>query len=177
MAHLWLHDASADWVVLPLEEDAYAIAEVRPDELSVQPASAPAAARAVLVRSSAGDAEAWFALAPPSGDVLVNGLPLTLGLRALRDRDEIGVPGQGSFFFSTEMLARTVPFPGAPQPIMCPRCLQEIGPGVSAVRCPRCGVWYHASAELPCWTYAETCQLCPQLTAQDAGYRWTPEDL
>ena len=40
----------------------------------------------------------------------VNGLPLALGIRALNDRDEI-VAGVHRMFFSTEELARVMPFP------------------------------------------------------------------
>ena len=45
----------------------------------------------------------------------------------------------------------------------------------SAVRCPQCGIWYHQHDQLPCWTYAPACGFCPQSTALDAGFAWTPE--
>ena len=48
--------------------------------------------------------------------------------------------------------------------------------GTPAVQCPACGRWFHQSAELPCWTYSDHC-LCPQPTALDCGYQWTPHGL
>jgi hypothetical protein len=183
MAHLWLQDASARWAVLPLEADAYAVVEGPAHTLRARPAAGESEARALLLRAAAGEPapsageppHAWFALAVPGRGVSCNGLPLVLGLHALSDRDELRVAGAGSLFFSSETLARPAPFPGSPHPVSCPRCLQEIGAGTPAVRCPQCGVWHHQSPELPCWTYARTCQLCSQPSDLEAGYRWSPE--
>jgi hypothetical protein len=119
----------------------------------------------------------WFAVADEGAEIVVNGLPLRLGVRALSDRDEIRVAGAGTVFFSTETLARPVPFPGGPHPVSCARCHQDITPGVAAVRCPRCGVWHHECDALHCWTYESHCQLCAQPSALDAGFGWSPEDL
>lgn len=124
---------------------------------------------------AAGGKEAWLLLAAP-GQALVNGQPVWLGLRVLRDRDEIQFTGGGSLFFSTESLARVMDFPGAPKQVFCPRCRDRIEPG-PAVKCPACGVWHHQLGDRPCWTYAETCALCPQPTALNAGFQWTPERL
>ena len=177
MPHLWIHDGPDAWVVLPLEADAYALAALAPHGLTALPASEAGAARVLLARGGEGDRGSWVAVAPTDGDVRVNGLPLALGVRALSDRDEIRVSGAGAVFFSTEVLARSVPFPGASHPVSCPRCMKPIETGVAAVRCPKCGVWHHSTDELPCWTYNPTCQLCDQVSALDAGYGWSPAEL
>jgi hypothetical protein len=70
------------------------------------------------------------------------------------------------------------PYPGAEQPAFCPRCKQRLERADLAVKCPRCRAWHHQSEKFPCWTYDSTCALCQhQLTALDAGYSWTPEEL
>jgi hypothetical protein len=131
----------------------------------------------------------WHVLAPPGADVRVNGLPLRVGMRRLRDRDEILLRGAASgradtpaaarMFFSTERLAMVVVFPEGKKTTRCARCKQPILPGSDAVQCPAetCLHWHHQSDELPCWTYAERCAMCDQPTQLDADYRWTPEDL
>jgi hypothetical protein len=114
-------------------------------------------------------------VAPSGTPLMVNGLPLRAGLRTLQDRDELRVPGLGPLYFSTERIARIEPLPTEPDALSCPRCRDRIAAGSPAVRCPGCGLWHHQTEDRPCWTYAETCALCPQPTAADAGYRWTPE--
>jgi hypothetical protein len=156
MAHLWLfEDGPADaggWSPRPLEGDSLAVAP------------------ALLLDA----AEGWVVVGPPA--VSVNGSRLDLGIRVLRDRDELRAGG-GRVFFSTETLAVVVPFPGAGKPTFCPRCKLEIALGSPVVRCPGCGVYHHQSEEFPCWVYAPRCALCDHPTALDAGYRWVPEDL
>jgi hypothetical protein len=162
VAHLWVEEARGRWAVLPLETQRFALG------------------RGVMLRrysSPGGRHEEWCVLSDPTTRIAVNGVPLTTGIRVLDDRDEITAPGRGSVFFSTERLARCEPLPPAERPLVCPRCRQPIAIGSPAVRCPRCALWHHQSAELPCWTYSPTCALCPQPTALDAGFRWTPEDL
>lgn len=119
----------------------------------------------------------WTLLAGRGAGVRVNGLPLALGIRALVDKDEILAGGQ-RLFFSTEELARVVPFPGLAQPAFCPRCKQKIEPSDLAVCCPSCRAWSHQSEKFPCWTYDTTCALCQrQSTALDAGYNFDPATL
>jgi hypothetical protein len=126
--------------------------------------------------ASAGPAT-WVLLAGRATDVRVNGSDLALGIRALQDKDEVTVAGH-RLFFSTEQLAGVAPFAGSEQPAFCPRCKQRLERGEPAVRCPRCHAWHHQSERFPCWNYDSTCALCQeQLTALDAGYSWTPEDL
>jgi hypothetical protein len=177
MAHLWIREPASEWSILSLVEDSYALDVVPPQAFSARPALASGSAQALLVRSAAEEAEAWFVVAPGHGETHVNGLPLVLGVRALSDRDEIRLAGTDPVFFSTETLAVVGPFPGSPQPVICPRCALPIETGGAAVRCPRCGMWHHESDERRCWTYARTCYACPQPTALDAGYSWSPEEL
>jgi hypothetical protein len=137
-------------------------------------AAPPPDVPAHLWRSMTPDGEAWIILG--SAAVRVNGEPLDVGIRVLRDRDELRA-GDRRAFFSTESLAKIVPFPGGERPTFCPRSRLEITPGSPAVACPQCKVWHHQSEELPCWTYSERCATCDQSTALDAGFRWTPECL
>jgi hypothetical protein len=163
MAHLWLREndetSPNDWGVMPLEEGAAAFGP------------------ALLLRCQDASGDLWLLMdaAPPR--VRLNGASLITGIHVLQDRDEITIPGVGRMFFSTEVLARVEPYPGGERPAICPRCKRRIDTATPAVRCPQCGVWHHQSDELPCWTYSDTCALCSQPTALDAGYRWTPEAL
>lgn len=178
MAHLWLKNGSEQWAVLPLEAEAFVLTTKLPQPLqSAQATDEESVSRVVLLRERREAEASWVLISGRERNVQVNGIPLTLGVRVVADRDEISVEGIGSFYFSTEALARVEAFPGAEQALYCPRCKQQVGKDNPAVKCPQCGVWYHQSEDLPCWSYSETCALCPQLTDLDAGYRWTPEEL
>ena len=166
MPHLWIPQ-TPDWFVLPLERDELALADIPPRTDR----------RATLVKASPAGRPDWHLVAEPDSGITVNGFPLLAGLRTLLDRDEIGVPGLGALFFSTERMARIEPLPQTNVEVCCPRCRQPVLPETPAVRCPSCEVWHHASEELACWSYAETCALCRQPTAFDTGYQWTPEEL
>lgn len=165
MAHLWLHEASGDgagkstpggWSPVVLEGDSRVVPSAQ------------------LLRRTSAERGSWVLVGPPA--VRVNGNPLDVGIRVLRDRDEL-LAGGVRTFFSTEALAAVVPFPQSEMPTFCARCKLAIASGAPAVRCPQCGVWHHQSEELPCWTYAPRCALCDQPTALDAGFRWVPEEL
>jgi hypothetical protein len=169
------------WSVFPLVADGYTISSAgklvsRANGEQPQPRLGVA-----LVRQAANDT--WILLAEPSAPVYVNGQAVPLGVRILRDRDEIRVGRMqpATLFFSTERMASVEPFPGADRAIHCPRCKTELAVGVPAVRCPnpQCGLWHHQApgSNLPCWTYDTRCASCDQQTALDAGYRWTPEGL
>ena len=175
MAHLWVRDVSGEWAVLPLVADAFSL-DASPPRLAGG-SEGCAAPGIVLTRAGVAGAETWVLLSVRAGGVRVNGVPLTLGVRVVADRDEIWVDGAGTFYFSAETLARVAPLPGTERTLYCPRCKLGVEAGSPAVRCPQCGVWYHGSEELPCWGYAETCALCPQPTDAGAGFRWTPEGL
>lgn len=119
----------------------------------------------------------WALLVPTGIDVWLNGTPVHSGIRILNHRDAIRL--EETVYFSTECLATPQQFPGAPQPLYCPRCKQELKTDQIAVKCPQCGIWHHQdqAAQRPCWTYAEHCALCDQPTDLEAGYRWSPEAL
>ena len=177
MAHLWIKDETNRWCVMPLVDEAFALSQNPPLRLESLQGNDESVSRALLMRGRNGQASAWLLIAAAGHDVRVNGDATLLGVRVLADRDEINVAGVGEFFFSTESLARVESFAGSTQTIYCPRCRQVIDEGAPTVKCPQCSVWYHQTEELNCWTYAETCALCPQPTDLDAGFRWTPEEL
>jgi hypothetical protein len=174
MAHIWVFVGS-EWAVLPLNGMLFSLRQRR--SLAQQSGESTAWREEVLLIPTARRTELWVLLAGVKADVRINGIRLSLGIRCLRDRDEIRVGGTDLYYFSTESLAVAEPFPGSPPNTFCPRCRQAIAPGDAAVKCPACGVWHHKSEDLPCWTYSETCALCSQVTAMDAGYRWTPEGM
>jgi hypothetical protein len=166
MAHIWREtrlqrvangQTISSWQIVPLSEGAMALGS------------------ALLLRCRDATGEVWLIMdaAPPR--VRLNGSTLTTGIHVLQDRDEILVPGSGRMFFSNEVLAHVEPFPGGSRPAACPRCKEGITAAQLAVRCPQCQLWYHQKEDRLCWTYADTCALCPQPTALDAGFRWTPE--
>jgi hypothetical protein len=187
MAQAWIKDLQeeAGWLAAVLRESCYAIHPRGNAPLLA--ISANASLTAPLLRQ--GEGESWLLLLPPKMSAFVNGQRLKLGIRLLRDRDEVLLPESLAdeptdaepqrLFFSTERLAVIEPFAGAKKPVVCSRCKQVMAPGQLAVRCPnsRCGLWHHAFADQPCWTYANKCSNCDQPTALDAGYRWTPDQL
>ena len=169
MAHLWVESEidmpggdgrAGAWRVVPL----------------AAPVTEPGGIPARLLPAPAPGGENWVVLCDTSA-VAVNGVPVTLGIRVLADRDALTAPPVPPVFFSTERLACVESFAGAERPLTCPRCKDPVESGSKVVRCPQCGVVHHQTDELPCWTYAEHCALCPQPTALDGAYRWTPEGL
>ena len=185
MAHLWLRDTDAVWAALPLDELSRGSRQESRQancgvDLSVDPPRAIDAAAShrrdcpcLLMPWESG----WALLAWPEAGVRVNGKAVSIGIRLLRDRDEIRPAGRPPVYFSTERLAGVEQLPDGSEELFCARCRQRIEEGGEAVRCPACGIWLHESEELPCWTYASTCALCDQTTDLEAGFRWTPEDL
>jgi hypothetical protein len=179
MAHLWVEDAGGQWAILPLLGDRFDLAALCRVAKGATPGGdlvAPTIG-ASLLRGGDGGQSAWHIVAAPDTDIWLNGLPLRSGFRVLADRDEIQLDCGASCFFSTETLATVAPMPASGKTMICPRCRQAIEPGSDAVRCPRCGLWHHEGPALPCWTYAVTCALCPQPSALDAGFQWTPIPL
>jgi hypothetical protein len=159
VAYIWSVEGDGVWWPMSLDDRGHDVPPAR------------------IARQGAPDDGAWVVLGPSS--VRVNGAPLDLGIRVLADRDELRVGG-ARVFFSTETRAAIEPYPGSERTVLCPRCKLQMMAGTPAVRCPKCHVWHHQSAEpdgLPCWTYTEHCAAdCDQPTALDAGFRWTPED-
>jgi hypothetical protein len=174
MSHLWIAGADApNWTEFPLAHPTYLLGGERPRAIDLD--DTPYIGGALLIHTPR-IRSGWLLLADRFTRARVNGAEVLGGLRALQDRDEIRVPRLGTCYFSTESLARVQEFPKDARRSFCPRCKLALEAGVPAVRCPAgdCGVWHHQSEELPCWTYAGTCSLCPQPTSLDAGYRWTP---
>jgi hypothetical protein len=178
MAHVWSLNSSGGWGILPLAGESRLAASIGPDAGFAPPAGGPGPDEVRIVPSDAtGGSAAWTLMSGWEASLRVNGLPLALGIRALRDRDEISFAGQ-RYFFSTEELAIVTPFPGLAQPACCPRCKQLVEVGQPAVACPHCHAWHHQSEDFSCWTYEPTCALCQvQSSALDAGYSWTPDAL
>ena len=183
MPHIWSEGDEGQWPVSDLDGSLYSLHDSRVQPLTELPAGSGASDSVALCTAHAGG-ERWALLAGSAARVSVNGNPVTLGIRHLRDRDEILLrSGDASvawrFFFSTEMLACVQPLP-AGVTASCPRCKDPLEPGQPAVRCPACCVWHHQNEQSnrPCWTYSELCAACNnQATALDAGFRWTPEEL
>jgi hypothetical protein len=152
--HLWRPAEEGSWQRLALAGEAVEIAG-----RSVQLLAAPAG---------------WLLMAQPEAALRLNGIVLPGSIRLLQDKDEIAIGGE-RMYFSTEEFTVVAPHQG--ESLICPRDKTPVKAGDLAVRCPGCGAVHHQSAELPCWLYADTCSLCEQPTALDAGLRWTPEDL
>ncbi|MEW6207429.1 MAG: hypothetical protein AB1631_03625 [Acidobacteriota bacterium] len=175
MAHLWL-SVEDQIAVFPLDGEAFSLSTHPPRRIAA-PVCKDALQGIALLKVENPNGALWIVVAGADQTVHINEFPLSLGIRALSDKDRIWVSGVGSFFFSTESLAAVERFPGAEQKIFCPRCKLEIEEGQSAVKCPQCSRWHHQTDEMKCWTYTKHCALCPQMTSLDAGYRWMPEPL
>jgi len=180
MPNFWVkaNDETGGWGVQKLAGEGCLVVSGGHIAGVASPAGEPGAADLRLLPPAApGASSSWTLLAGRDVSLRVNGLPLALGIRALRHRDEIAVAGQRCYF-STEELAQVLAFPGLAQTACCPRCKQRLEIGDLAVMCPHCNAWHHQSETYPCWTYGPTCALCQvQATALDAGFSWTPETL
>ena len=164
MAHLWVSKMN-EWKTRELSGDSF------------QLPAAGAGAGALLRRAANGAPEGgWLLLASPGMPVLVNGAPVQLGIRALRDRDEIRPAGAAPMFFSTEQLMAIEPFTGLPEG-KCPRCTRTIEPQSPAVRCAGCKTWYHSTEARSCFCYGEgpICVVCGADAVVSGDYAWTPE--
>jgi hypothetical protein len=175
MAHLWFRGDEDIWSAMPLGAHAVDIS-VRPPRVLADGFRLGEDTLAAVIRAGAGDSPVWVLLAAANGDVRINGFAPVAGLRVLQDRDEIRASESGAVFFSTETLARVEEFTATERAIFCGRCRQPIESGDLAVRCPQCGIWYHQSDKLPCWTYTPMCAFCPQSTALDGALAWVPEE-
>ncbi|HEY7545043.1 MAG TPA: hypothetical protein VID27_09185 [Blastocatellia bacterium] len=175
MAHLWL-SVEEQRAVFPLESGAFSLSSYPPRPVFA-PQDEGALGGVTLLKVENPDGDLWVVVAAADQTVHVNEFPLALGIRVLADRDRVWVSNVGTFYFSTETLARVEAFPGAEQKIFCPRCKLEIEEGCQSVKCPQCSRWHHQSNEMGCWTYTKHCALCPQPTDLNTGYRWMPEEF
>ncbi len=178
MSHLWIQNQEVGWANYPLQAGHHLLSPTAREPVCMQPAFRPEKFAALVgcYQNPAGG-ENWILKCSARARVRINGRPVYIGMHILKDRDEIALASSARFYFSTEELARVVPFPGAARPVFCTRCRSEIAKGSLAVRCPTCHSWCHQSKDKPCWLYGPTCPLDDQPTALDAGYRWTPEEL
>ena len=173
MAHIWIRSDGV-WGARIIEEEEIALKLPLLNAADGVASSVSPTPRIKRFRGAEGQEE-WFLIAPPRS-TLINGKLEALGIRLLRDRDEVQIRGSELVFFCTEQLARVGSFSG-PQAVHCGRCHDAIKPGSLAVRCPNpaCGIWYHQREDRPCWTYGESCSLCPQPTALSGKFSWTPD--
>jgi len=178
VAHLFVRTPEHKWAAQALAADGLDLRLLLAPDRADTPAGATRPGRtARIVAHRNGDALRWLILAGPDAHLHVNGVPLgAIGMRALSDRDEISLPGVGSVFYSAEVLAEVVAFPGADHVVLCGRCRQEIKAGSPVVKCPGCGTWYDETKELNCFSYQTHCAFCPQTTALDAGFNWIPAE-
>jgi hypothetical protein len=178
MAHLWIPDNKGDWSVLLLDQNYYLLSADATCPARLLPAPHAREDDILLGRyKKNGSGESWVVKCSRRARVTVNSRPIYMGVKVLSDRDEILLGDALRIFFSTERQARVEPFPGAAEPVFCPRCKREILKGALAVRCPGCDSWSHQTDEFKCWTYTPTCPVCDYPSALDAGFRWTPEEL
>ena len=188
MAHLWVHQDQEDhWAVLPLDGKHAAYCLTGDPDVPVRAADGEDSecTGAYIIRHGETHAtERWHLYAAEGARVLVNGEPLGLGMRVLRNHDQIQIGRSGPMIFATERVASIQPFPGADRPVSCPRCGLTIEPGRASVSCPHCGVWHHQvvapddlERDRQCWTYADTCASCAHQRPADDGFGWSPEGL
>lgn len=165
MAHLWIPE-NDEWTAHGLADGVLPL-----------PATMPSLPSGVVLRSAGPDAD-WYLLAMPPTTVRVNGQAPALGIRVLRDKDEIRVPGAPPMFFSSEKLVSVEPFTGEPG-ATCIRCTKVIEPQSPAVRCGSCQRWYHQNPERNCFTYGDgaICVECGAAAVVNDAFRWTPEEL
>jgi hypothetical protein len=181
MTHFWVEEAAGQgWSICPLSGDDGGPSG-GPLARWLGAGTNPARPPALLLRRGSGPAEEWVLLASQSCIARVNGLPLLLGARVLRDRDEVVLrAGDRALrcFFSTERLPCPEVFPSDSGVVRCARCKDVISPGVPAVRCPACDLWHHQiQGGRECWTYSPGCASCGHPTELGGQYRWTPEGL
>ncbi len=194
MAHLFIQDPAGNWGLAPLRGDCCSLHPASRRLLKSVASDALPKKGILLQRVGPATRREWALLASPDERIFLNGARMEVGMRSLRDRDELllfrtrhGRRRAGAevhaigtrLFFSTEELARIVPFVAAGHDVFCVRCQQPIDSQHPAVQCPNpeCGHWHHAGGDLECWTYDATCAMCDQSTAPEADYRWTPEDM
>jgi hypothetical protein len=169
MARLWFQDDGRAWQPRVLDGVDVPLA-------AVEPSACASDARSILIRQTRMPGGGWVLLAGSLADVRANGEPVRLGIKVLRDRDEIRVAGGEVFFFSDEKLAEVAPFPGTSGDAVCPRCRRAIGLGDPAVACPHCGIWHHQDEAYPCWTVSPECISCGRPAGLDPDALWAPEE-
>ena len=108
--------------------------------------------------------------------LLLNGMPLSLGIAVLHHGDEICFEDGAPIYLSTERRACVETYSAGDAPD-CPRCASPIAQGDSVVVCPNCSVIYHQRSDRECFTYGISCAFCDQSSDLTADLRWTPEGI
>jgi len=176
MAYVWL-EVDGGWAAARLEAGGYRLEAGAEPRIRRHAGIEAGPCEAELLGSLVPTGlERWVLVCGKSA-VRVNGEPVVLGMRVLKDRDEVRLPDGARLYFSAERLAEVAAMPAGSRPVSCARCHRPIEPGNAAVQCPGCNTWHHQTDELPCWLYDERCALCPQATALDASLNWSPERL
>jgi len=111
-----------------------------------------------VAREPAGDT--FVLVTDAEHRTLLNGRPVVVGASVLRHRDEIRTHDGATWRFSNDARAEAAPFPGVGHPVRCPRCTTDIEVGTPAVRCPKCELYHHERADLPCWSSEAFCGGC-----------------
>jgi hypothetical protein len=193
MSHIWHWNNAEDaWAAVELAQSAFVIVPGAAVPLCAIDETASLESPLLIQdsRDSAGDR--WLLLVRNGTGVLVNGDRVELGVRSLRDRDELLVlPKRSStsgsnaalehlpLYFSTERLPRVEAFAAGPRPVICARCHGSITEG-NVVRCPnpRCRQYHHQADAQPCWAHLETCAAvgCGWPTHM-TQYRWVPNAI
>ncbi len=168
-----VRELDADRWLLEIDEAGrlLAVPATTPSPEAPQPHPPP-----LLVRARPGQpSETWVALSVAPGGLVVNGRPLSTGLKRLSHRDELRM-GVARAWFSSECRARVEPYGGEGE-LPCPRCKLPIEPGQPSVRCPNCRVVHHQLTERDCWTHVPQCAGCQTPTILGAELAWSPERL
>lgn len=126
-----------------------------------------------------GEKNSWLIVAGPGAPVAVNGLPLILGVLALRHKDSITLKGK-EFFYSEDSVAVPEPLPEDLTDIRCALCTGRIEPGSPSVACPACGSYFHEDQEgagaLACWSSCSTCVNCHRPVVKKGETGWLPNE-
>ncbi|KKM06263.1 hypothetical protein LCGC14_1745730 [marine sediment metagenome] len=183
MPQIWAEqdNGKSPWAVLPLDGEAevfYLTGEASRPVTVERGEGARSPAAYIIRHAGSKGTQRWMLFSNPDGRVSVNGRRVLLGVRALRDKDELRV-GQCRMFFSTHGLAVVESCTDLGKSARCVRCDRPLVKGQPVVRCPapKCGAWHHQFAGWECWTYGPKCTCCEQSTELDGSYTWTPEEL
>jgi hypothetical protein len=179
MAHIWLKHNKEEWMAMALNNDVMTLTKDGVYPVSIVQDEKTEQGSVFIKSWQHAEEQIWLVMAGRGTRVWVNGRLLQTGIRFLKDRDDVRVHDQLSVFFSTEKLARVVPYTPGASSVFCPRCKQPFVDGTPSVQCPHCGVWHHQdeAQALECWLYSERCAMCDQLTDLHAGFRWSPLEL
>ena len=147
-----------------------------PVRIESSAAPAPRHRRDAVVLMCVGQEGKWVAMVPEDARITHNGQRVRGGgLRVLMHGDSLAADAGAPVYFSTEQTPSVEDYAGPPE--ICARCKTPVKHGDRAVKCPRCGILHHETAEKNCWSYRTECTCCPQPTALETALCWSPEML